>query len=163
MEMLEKAEGVYIAQSADITGDVKLEKDSSVWYQAVLRADHDSISVGRGTNIQDGCVLHVDEGYPVQIGEYVTVGHGAILHGCSVGNNSLIGMGAIVLNGAVVGKNCIIGAGALVTQGTVIPDGMMALGSPAKVRRPLSEEEIRENEKSAMDYIACAKEHFSGK
>ena len=88
----------------------------SIWYQAVLRADHDAISIGKGSNVQDGCVLHVDEGYPLRIGEAVTVGHGAILHGCSIGDNSLIGMGAIVLNGASIGKNCIIGAGALVTQ-----------------------------------------------
>ncbi len=160
MERIRQAEGAYIAPSADVTGDVKLAEDSSIWYQAVLRADHDRISVGKGTNIQDGCVLHVDEGYPIQIGEYVTAGHGAILHGCTIGDNSLIGMGAIVLNGAVIGKNCIIGAGALVTQGTVIPDGMMALGTPAKVRRALSEEEISQNRKSALEYIACAKEHF---
>lgn len=161
MKKIRQAEGAYIAPSADIMGDVELAEDSSVWYQAVLRADHDRISIGKGTNIQDGCVLHTDAGYPVQIGEYVTAGHGAILHGCTVGDNSLIGMGAIVLNGAVIGKNCIIGAGALVTQGTVIPDGMMALGSPAKVRRSLSEEEIRENEKSALEYIEFAKKHFS--
>ena len=102
----------------------------------------------------------LDEGYPLRIGEAVTVGHGAILHGCSIGDNSLIGMGAIVLNGASIGKNCIIGAGALVTQGTVIPDGMLALGSPAKVKRPLTSEEIRENRQSALDYIDCAKKHF---
>lgn len=158
--MIVRLKGAYIAQSADVTGNVRLADDVSIWYQAVLRADHDAISIGKGSNIQDGCVLHVDEGYPLRIGEAVTVGHGAILHGCSIGDNSLIGMGAIVLNGASIGKNCIIGAGALVTQGTVIPDGMLALGSPAKVKRPLTSEEIRENRQSALDYIDCAKKHF---
>lgn len=152
---------VYVAPSADVLGETELGKDVSIWYRAVVRADLDKIVIGKGSNIQDGCVLHVDAGHPVQIGEYVTVGHGAILHGCTVGDHSLIGMGAIVLNGAVIGKNCIIGAGALVTQGTVIPDGMMALGSPAKIRRPLSEEEIRQNEGSALEYIENARRQLT--
>lgn len=161
MNQIKEVEGAYIAPSADVAGDVVLEKDSSIWYRAVVRADHDRIHIGVGSNIQDGCVLHVDEGYPVEVGNYVTVGHNAILHGCKIGEGSLIGMGAIVLNGADIGKNCIIGAGALITQGTVIPDGMMALGSPAKVKRVLTEAEIKQNRKGAQEYIDCAKEHFA--
>lgn len=129
----------YVAASADIIGDV---------------------SMAEGSNIQDGCVLHADPGFPVLIGSYVTVGHKAIIHGCEIGDGALIGMGAIVLNGAKVGKNAIVGAGALVTQGTVIPDGMLALGSPAKVRRAVTEEEMEENRKNALEYIVCAREQF---
>lgn len=105
-------------------------------------------------------MLHADPGFPVMIGSYVTVGHKAIIHGCEIGDGALIGMGAIVLNGAKVGKNAILGAGALVTQGTVIPDGMLALGSPAKVRRAVTEEEMEENRKNALEYIVCAREQF---
>ena len=130
---------VYVAVSADIIGDVSMAEGSSVWYQSVVRGDHDRIEIGEGSNIQDGCVLHADPGFPVLIGSYVTVGHKAIIHGCEIGDGALIGMGAIVLNGAKVGKNAIVGAGALVTQGTVIPDGMLALGSPAKLRRAVTE------------------------
>lgn len=161
IKQIKEVEGAYIAPGADVMGDVVLEKDSSIWYRSVVRADHDRIHIGMGSNIQDGCVLHVDEGYPVEVGDYVTVGHNAVLHGCEIGEGSLVGMGAIVLNGARIGKNCIIGAGALVTQGTVIPDGMMALGSPAKVKRALTEEEIERNRESAREYIKCAKEHFA--
>lgn len=160
MKKITQQEGRYIAASADVMGDVELGEDSSIWYQAVIRGDHDRISIGAGSNIQDGCVIHADKGSPAIIGKNVTVGHRAIIHGCQIGDNTLIGMGAIVLNGAKIGKNCIIGAGALVTGGTEIPDGMLALGSPAKVRRPLSQQEIEMNEKSAHSYIACAKEHF---
>lgn len=158
---IKQVEGAYIAPSADVMGDVVLEKESSIWYHAVVRADHAYIHIGEGSNIQDGCVIHVDEGYPVEVGDYVTVGHNAILHGCKIGECSLIGMGAIVLNGAKIGKNCLIGAGALVTQGTVIPDGMMVLGSPAKVKRALTEAEIEQNRKSTQEYIDLAKEHFA--
>lgn len=150
----------YVASSADIIGDVSLAKDSSIWYQSVVRGDHDRIVIGEGSNIQDGCVLHADEGFPAIIGNYVTVGHAAIIHGCEIGDGALIGMGAIVLNGAKIGKNAIIGAGALVTQGTVIPDGMLALGSPAKVKRAVTEEEIAENRKNTLEYITCAREQF---
>ena len=115
--------------------------------------------MGKRTNIQDNCVLHADPGMPMTIGDDVTVGHGAILHSCTVGNNSLIGMGAIVLNGAVIGENCIVGAGALVPQGMVIPDGSLALGSPAKVRRPVSYEEISANRQSAAGYVHEAEEY----
>lgn len=155
-----KSEKTYIAPSADVMGDVTLEDDSSIWYQAVVRGDHDRISIGKGSNIQDGCVLHSDEGFPVKIGDYVTVGHNAIIHGCEIGDGTLIGMGSIILNGAIIGKNCVIGAGALVTQGTVIPDGMLVLGSPAKVRRAVTEGEIVANLKNTIEYIEMAKKHF---
>lgn len=127
---------VYVAVSADIIGDVSMAEGSSVWYQSVVRGDHDRIEIGEGSNIQDGCVLHADPGFPVMIGSYVTVGHKAIIHGCEIGD------------------------GALVTQGTVIPDGMLALGSPAKIRRAVTEEEMEENRKNALEYIVCAKEQF---
>lgn len=150
----------YVAASADIIGDVSMAEGSSVWYQSVVRGDHDRIEIGEGSNIQDGCVLHADPGFPVMIGSYVTVGHKAIIHGCEIGDGALIGMGAIVLNGAKVGKNAMVGAGALVTQGTVIPDGMLALGSLAKVRRAVTEKEMEENRKNALEYIVCAREQF---
>lgn len=144
----------FVAPNATVLGDVTLGANSSVFYGAVLRADVNSIDIGMGSNIQDGCTIHVDPPYPVVIGNGCTVGHGAILHGCAVGDNSLIGMGAIVLNGAQIGKNCIIGAGALVTQNTVIPDGSLVIGSPAKVKRSLTPEEIEGNRQTAENYIA---------
>lgn len=151
---------IYIAADADVVGDVKIGNNSSVWYHAVIRGDGDSITIGNRTNIQDSCILHTDKGFPLQIGNQVTVGHRAILHGCSVGDGTLIGMGAVVLNGAVIGKNCIIGAGALVTQGTEVPDGMMAFGSPAKIKRELTEEEKAGSIASAEEYTELSRLHF---
>ena len=150
----------YIAPSADIIGNVVIKENGSVWYQAVIRADNDRIEIGCGSNIQDSCVLHADAGYPVKIGDYVTVGHGAIIHGCEIGDNTLVGMGAIILNGAKIGKNCLIAAGALVTQGKEIPDGSMVMGSPAKIRRELTEEELAGNRESAEEYIVLGREQF---
>lgn len=144
----------FVAPNATVIGDATLHENSSVFYGAVLRADHNSIVIGAGSNIQDGCVVHADPPYPVTVGTGCTVGHGAILHGCTVGDNSLIGMGAIVLNGAQIGRDCIVGAGALVTQNTVIPDGSMVIGSPAKIRRSLTPEEIEGNRRAAQGYIA---------
>lgn len=144
---------VYQAEGCRIVGDVKIGKDSSVWYNAVIRADADQITIGEGTNIQDNCVLHVDEGHPLSVGNGVTVGHSVILHGCSIGDNTLIGMGSIILNDAIVGKNCIIGAGTLVTQRKTIPDGSLVYGNPAKVIRQLTEEEIASNQRSAKEYM----------
>ena len=146
-----------VARGSVLVGEVTLGEESSVWYNAVVRADNAPIVIGARSNIQDCCVLHVDEGHPIQIGDGVTVGHGAILHGCTIGDNSLIGMGAVVLNGAQIGKNCIIGASALVTQGMQVPDGSMLLGVPAKVRRPLTEEEIKSNRRAAEEYIHSMK------
>ena len=158
---IKKIEGAYIADNATVCGDVTVGRGSCIWYGAVLRGDDDKITIGERTNIQDNCVLHCDVGYPLTVGNDVTVGHGAILHGCSVGDGSLIGMGAVVLNGAKIGRNCLVGAGALVTARTEIPDGHMAIGSPAKVKRALTEDEIAGNMHSADFYVKCAKEHFA--
>lgn len=142
----------FVAPGAVVRGEVHLAENSSVFYNAVLRGDRAPISIGEGTNIQDNCVVHVEYDLPVTVGKNVTVGHGAILHGCTVGDETLIGMGAIVLNGAQIGKGCLIGAGALVTQNAVIPDGTMAVGSPARVKRPLTPEEMDGLRRSAADY-----------
>lgn len=152
MQQPKIAKTAHVAPGADVVGDVTLGKQCSVWYNAVLRADNDAIVIGERSNIQDGCVLHVDTACPIRIGNGVTVGHGAILHGCSIGDNALIGMGAILLNGAKIGANCIIGAGALVTQNMEIPDGSLAIGAPAQVRRPVTMEEIEGNRRSAEEY-----------
>lgn len=144
---------LFIAQGAVVCGDVTLGNNVSIWYNAVLRGDIAPIVIGDGTNIQECSVLHVSEALPLVLGEGVTVGHGAILHSCTVGDNSLIGMGAIVLDGARIGKNCIIAAGALVTGGTEIPDGSLVMGSPAKVRREMTEAEIEANRKNAEEYV----------
>lgn len=147
----------FVAEGAVISGDVTLERDVSIWHNAVLRADCDRIVVGAGSNIQDGCVIHEDRGKPVAIGRDVTVGHGAIIHGCTIGDGTLVGMRAIVLNGAQVGAGCTIGAGALVTQGTVIPDGFLAFGSPARVVRKLTEQEREANIRGARRYAEEAR------
>lgn len=149
-----KIEGnVWVAPDADVIGNVTLADESSVWYHAVIRGDLAPISIGAGSNIQDGVIIHADAGFPTEVGKSVTVGHGAILHGCKVGDNTVIGMGSIILNGAQIGEDCIIGAGSLVPQGMVIPKGMMAYGSPAKVIRPLTEEEIKHNQTNAITYM----------
>jgi carbonic anhydrase/acetyltransferase-like protein (isoleucine patch superfamily) len=131
----------YISPTADVIGDVNLGERVSVWFHAVLRGDLAPISIGDGTNIQDGCILHVDRGQGVSVGHDVTVGHNAVLHACTVGDRTLIGMGAIVLSGAHIGSECIIGAGALIPQHKEIPDGTLVLGSPGKVVRVLTAEE----------------------
>lgn len=146
-----------LAPDAVVLGDVTLASESSLWFHAVLRAETAAIRVGEGSNIQDNCVVHVDAGHDVDIGPRVTVGHGAILHGCTVGEGTLIGMGSTVLNGARIGRRCIIGAGSLVTQHTVIPDGSLAFGRPARVIRPLTEAEIAQNLASAADYVEEAR------
>lgn len=141
-----------IAQGAVVYGDVSLGEKSSIWYHAVVRGDDGRISIGKYSNIQDNCTVHLDEGHEVKIGDYVTVGHGAIAHGCSIGNNCLIGMGAIVLNGAVIEDNCMIGAGTLITQNKVIPEGSMVIGRPGKIIRQLTEEEKESITKNALHY-----------
>jgi carbonic anhydrase/acetyltransferase-like protein (isoleucine patch superfamily) len=147
-------EGRYwIAPSASIIGRVTLSVDVGVWFGAVLRGDNDTISIGEGSNIQDNSMLHTDFGLPLSVGSYCTVGHHVILHGCTIGNQSLIGMGAVVLNGARIGNNCLIGAKALVTEGKDIPDGSLVIGSPARVVRPLTEKEIAEVKQSALVYV----------
>lgn len=144
---------VFLAPGSIIRGDVTISDYSSVWFNAVIRSEAGSIAIGHSSNIQDNCVLHVDPEERLEIGNQVTVGHGAILHGCTIGDHSLIGMGAILLNNAVIGKNCIVGAGALVTQGTVIPDNSLVIGSPAKVKRALTDEEIAGITKNALQYV----------
>ncbi len=143
----------WIAPNAVVLGDVELRRDASVWFGAVVRGDNDPIVIGEGTNIQDLSVLHNDVGVPLTIGAGVTVGHRVMLHGCEVGDNSLIGIGAVVLNRAVIGRNCIIGAQALVTEGKVIPDNSLVTGSPGKVVRELSEAEIGFLRLSALHYV----------
>lgn len=144
---------LFIAQGAVVCGDVTLGDKVSIWYNAVLRGDLAPIVIGDESNIQECSVLHVTNDIPLTLGKGVTVGHGAILHSCTIGDNSLIGMGAIVLDGAKIGKNCIIGAGALVTGGTEIPDGSLVVGSPAKVRREMTEAEIAANRHNAEEYV----------
>ena len=151
-------EQAVVADGAVVLGDVTIEKDVSIWYNAVIRADVNSISIGEGTNIQDLAVLHVDADASLAIGKNVTIGHGAILHGCTIKDQALIGMGAIVLNGAVIGKGSMIAAGALVPQNTVVPDGALYMGNPAKFRRMLTEEELTANLKNAANYIKESKD-----
>jgi carbonic anhydrase/acetyltransferase-like protein (isoleucine patch superfamily) len=133
--------GHFIAPNAVLIGDVILHEDSSVWFSCVLRGDADRIEIGAGSNIQDGTVLHADPGFPLTVGRNVTVGHNAMLHGCCIGDGSLVGINAVVLNGAKVGKGCLIGANALVTEGMEIPDGSLVLGTPAKIKSQLSAEQ----------------------
>ena len=148
--------GVYVARGAVVVGAVTLGDHSSVWYNAVLRGDINEIIVGHHTNIQDNAVLHLEDNLPCQVGNYVTVGHSAIVHACSVGDESLIGMGAIILDGARIGRQCLIGAKALITQRTEVPDGSLVLGSPAKVVRALTEEERQRLKPSAEKYAGNA-------
>ena len=131
----------WIAPNASVIGDVYLERDASIWFNAILRADNEPITIGEGSNVQDGAIIHTDPGYACNIGKKVTVGHMAMLHGCSIGDGSLIGIGSVVLNGAKIGKNCIIGSKALVTKGMEVPDGSMVLGIPGKIKKILTEEE----------------------
>jgi carbonic anhydrase/acetyltransferase-like protein (isoleucine patch superfamily) len=147
----------WVADSAQVMGNVSLGADSSVWFGTVLRGDTESITIGRGSNIQDGSVMHADIGMPIVLGENVTVGHKVMLHGCSIGDDTLIGIGAIVLNGARIGKNCLVGAGALVTEGKEFPDGSMIIGSPAKAVRPLTPEQIASVRQSARHYVENAR------
>ena len=149
-------EGVYIARGAVVVGDVTLGDFASVWYNAVLRGDINRIEVGHHTNIQDNVVLHVADEYPCLVGNHVTVGHSAIVHACVVGDETLIGMGAIILDGAVIGRQCLIGARALVTQRAEIPDGSLVLGAPAKVVRPLTPQERAQLKESADHYALNA-------
>ncbi len=146
----------FVADSAVVVGNVRLRTDSSVWFQCVLRGDNEWIEVGERSNVQDGCVLHTDPGFPLTIGNDVTVGHKAMLHGCTIGDNSLIGIGSTILNGATIGSNCIVGAHALITEGKSFPDGSLILGMPAKLVRELSAAEIQSNTASANRYVRNA-------
>ena len=155
----EIAEGVFIAPNAAVIGDVHLAKDSSVWFGAVIRADHAAVTVGEGTNLQDNVTVHIQPGRDLHIGKNVTVGHNAVVHCAEVGDNTLVGMGAVLLNGARIGKNCVIGAGAVVTQDAVVPDGTMMLGVPAKAVKTLSPEAVAALEKENL-YVALSKEYM---
>ncbi|MFC8302858.1 gamma carbonic anhydrase family protein [Specibacter sp. NPDC057265] len=149
----------FVARSATLIGRASLGADSSAFYGVVVRADTNSISVGRGSNLQDNVVLHADPGFPTTIGDHVSVGHGAVVHGCTVEDGCLVGMGATILNGAVIGAGSLVAAGAVVLEGTIVPPGSLVAGVPAKVRRGLSAEEqagVREN---AANYVALARRH----
>ncbi|WP_300585067.1 gamma carbonic anhydrase family protein [Marivita sp.] len=148
------AEDTWIAPDANLIGRIVVEEAASVWFCATLRGDNETITVGAGSNIQENCVLHTDMGYPLTIGKGCTIGHKVMLHGCIIGDNSLIGMGATILNGAKIGKNCLIGAGALITEGKEIPDGSLVMGIPGKVVRDLDDAAIEGLRKSALGYQA---------
>jgi len=143
----------WIAPGAVVIGSVVLEENASVWFGCIVRADDDTITIGENSQLQDGCVLHVDPGFPITLGKNVSVGHMAMLHGCTIGDGSLIGIKSVILNGAKVGRNCLIGANALVTEGKEIPDGSLVTGSPGKVVRQLSAEEIRNINAFADHYV----------
>ena len=153
------AEDAFIAEDAVLIGDVHVASGASIWYGCILRADTGRIVIGEGSNVQDGTIMHCDKGYDVVVGRGVTIGHGAIVHGCTIGDRTLIGMGAVILNGAVIGSDCVIGAGALVTGKSVIPDGSMVLGSPAVVRRPVTEEEKAASLRNARHYVEEGKKY----
>ena len=151
----------WVAESAQVMGRVSLAEGSSVWYGAVLRGDNDRIAIGRNSNIQDGSVLHTDDGMPLTLGEGVSVGHLVMLHGCSIGDHSLIGMQSVVLNGARIGRHSIVGAGALVTEGKEFPDGVLIVGSPARVARELTPEQIERLKLTSAHYVQQAQRHRS--
>ena len=151
------ADSAWVANSAQVMGNVELGEDASVWFGAVVRGDTEVIRIGQRSNIQDGSVLHADIGKPLTIGDDVTVGHKVMLHGCTIGDGSLVGIGAVVLNGARIGKGCIVGAGSLVTEGKDFPDGSMIMGSPAKVVRTLTPEQQQGLVMSAVHYVDNAR------
>ena len=149
----------WVAPNASIIGDVTLEKNTSIWFNATLRGDIENIYVGEGSNVQDGCVLHTDPDYPLKIGKGVTIGHLVMLHGCTIGNNSLIGIGAVILNGAKIGNNCIIGAKALVTENKIIPNNSLVVGSPGKIVRQITDNESKLINENAIQYQKKSKKY----
>ena len=153
-------EDTFIAGSADILGDVKIDEGSSIWFGAVIRGDINYIRIGKSSNIQDNATLHIDAKNPIHIGDYTTIGHNAVVHGCIIGDNCLIGMGSIVLNGATIGDNCIIGAGAVVTENSVIPLNSLVIGIPGKIIRQISEEEIEKIKDNAIGYEKLWREEY---
>lgn len=156
------APDAWIAESAQVIGRVRIGAGASVWFGALVRADNEPMAIGAGSNVQEGAVLHSDPGHPLTIGENVTVGHQVTLHGCTVGDGSLIGIGAVVLNGAKIGRDCLVGAGALVTEGKVFPDGSLIVGSPTVARRALTPEQIEGLRQSARHYQANARRFAAG-
>ncbi len=159
---LDEPETIFVAPDAVLIGKVTVGHDASIWFGAVLRGDNERITIGARSNVQEHSMLHTDPGYPLTVGEGCTVGHRAILHGCTIGDNSLIGMGAIVLNGARIGRNCLVGAGALITEGKEFPDNSLIIGSPAKVIRELDADAIERLRQSAASYVANGKRFRSG-
>ena len=156
---LPKEDEYWIAPNAAVIGRVILKKNASVWFGATIRGDNDPITIGENSNVQDGSVLHTDTGYPLTIGANVTVGHKVMLHGCTIGDGSLIGLQSVVLNGAKIGRNCLVGAGSLVTEGKEFPDGVLIVGRPAKVVRELTPEQIANLQLSADHYVQQAQRH----
>ena len=156
------AASARVADSAQVMGDVELHDDVSIWFAAVLRGDTERLTIGRGSNVQDGSIVHADFGFPVTLGEHVTVGHQVMLHGCTIGDGSLIGMQSVVLNGARIGRHCLVGAGSLVTEGKTFPDGSLIVGRPARVLRPLSAEQIEEIDRIAAHYVENARRFAAG-
>lgn len=156
------SESAWVAPGSHVIGDVILDEDSSVWFGATIRGDNEPVTLGRGSNIQENCVLHTDPGCPLTIGADCTIGHKAMLHGCIIGEGSLIGMGATILNRAVIGKGCLIGAGALISEGKVIPDGSLVMGAPGKVVRELDEEAQAALVQSARRYVENARRFRAG-
>jgi len=152
----------WVAESAAVLGRVHMHKDTSVWFGATVRGDNDPVVIGEGSNVQDGSVLHTDVGYPLTIGKHVTIGHLVMLHGCEIGDGSLIGIGSIILNGAKIGKNCLIGAKSLITENKVIPDGSMVMGAPGKVVRELSPEQIAGMQLGSHHYVEHWKRYAKG-
>lgn len=150
---LETRGDYYIADNATVIGSVVLGHNASIWFNAVVRADNDVITIGENSNIQDGSVLHTDHGMPLLIGRNVTVGHKVMLHGCTIGDGSLIGINAVILNGAIIGRGCVIGANALIPEGKVIPDGSLVMGSPGKVVKEVSDAQRAILEMSALHYV----------
>jgi carbonic anhydrase/acetyltransferase-like protein (isoleucine patch superfamily) len=143
----------FIADSASVIGSVVMHQNASIWFGAVLRGDNDVITIGENSNVQDLSVLHVDPGFPLTIGKNVTVGHKVMLHGCEIGDNSLVGINSVILNGAKIGKNCLIGANSLISENKVIPDGSLVMGSPGKVVKQLTEDQMKGLEMSALHYV----------
>lgn len=143
----------YVADSANLIGKVKVEANASIWFNVTIRGDNELITIGENSNVQEGCVLHTDPGQPLTVGKNVTIGHQAMLHGCTIGDGALIGIQAVILNGAKIGKNCLVGAGALVTEGKEFPDNSLIIGSPAKAVRTLSEEDIARMHGNTKNYV----------
>ncbi|KKI91485.1 anhydrase [Bacillus sp. SA1-12] len=146
----------YLAPGAQLIGNIELKENTSVWFNAVLRGDNEKITIGKGSNIQDGAVVHVDSGYPIHVGENITIGHNVVLHGCTVEDGALIGMGATILNGAIIGEGALVAAGALVPEGKIIEPGVLVAGVPAKVIRTLTSEDIERSKLGAFQYVINA-------
>ena len=156
------AESAWVADSAQVIGDVHLAEGSSVWFGAILRGDNEPMHIGRNSNVQDGSMLHSDPGFPLVLGENVTIGHQVMLHGCAIGDGTLVAIKAVVLNGAKIGKNCVVGAGALVTEGKEFPDGSLIMGAPARVVRVLTPDQVESFGRAATHYVENAKRYAAG-